>query len=405
MKIALLSEKYTPDIGGLAISTGRLGESLASAGHDVRLFAPTLSLPPTMRQTQRLSGVRVTRFGAHKRVDDTLVDWFELLVEEHKREPFDVIHAYFLPMAGFAGAYAGKYLGVPSVVSIRGNDIERAAFDPSKFSHVMYALQYASAVTTNASVLAKKAKAFVDREIKVVPNGVDTERFKPMERNEALAQSVLESDGLLSPSREQAPRVQSLLLPSREQPPGVQMPVIGFVGELREKKGLSSLLSGYAQFTKKMPASLLIVGEVRDGEDKKFFDEFRAANLRLPITVTGHVPHNDLPAYYSLMDVFIHPSLRDGMPNAILEAMACGKPVIAAPVGGALDVIQDGVNGFFVNANDAEGLAEKMLEVLSQPAKREAVGRSAREAVLSQYTPEKELLANLEIYQSLGVIT
>ncbi|HNN13466.1 MAG TPA: glycosyltransferase, partial [Anaerolineales bacterium] len=163
MKIALLSEKYTPDLGGLAISTGRLGDSLSAAGNDVRLFAPTSNLPPTIKQTQRSSGVHVKRFGAHKRVDDTLVDWFELIMEEHKHEPFDLIHAYFLPMAGFVGTYAGKYLGIPSVVSIRGNDIERAAFDTGKFSHVMYALQNADAVTTNASILAKKAKAFIDR--------------------------------------------------------------------------------------------------------------------------------------------------------------------------------------------------------------------------------------------------
>ncbi|HRK88579.1 MAG TPA: glycosyltransferase, partial [Anaerolineales bacterium] len=110
MKIALLSEKYTPDLGGLAISTGRLGDLLSSAGHDVRLFAPTVNLPPTIKQTLHSSGVHVTRFGAHKRVDDTLVDWFELIVEEHHREPFDLIHAYFLPMAGFVGTYAGKYL-------------------------------------------------------------------------------------------------------------------------------------------------------------------------------------------------------------------------------------------------------------------------------------------------------
>ena len=225
MKIALLSEKYTPDIGGLAISTGRLGEMLASAGHDIRLFAPTSSLPPTIKQTQPSSGVRVTRFGAHKRVDDTLVDWFELVVDEHKREPFDLIQAYFLPMAGFVGVYAGKYLGVPSIVSIRGNDIERAAFDPGKFSHVMYALQNASAVTTNASILAQKAKAFVDREIHIISNGIDTNRFKPKEKNEVLAEML---------------KVESQ-----------RSKVIGFVGELREKKGLSTLLSGYAQIRKK----------------------------------------------------------------------------------------------------------------------------------------------------------
>ncbi|MBN8657671.1 MAG: glycosyltransferase family 4 protein [Anaerolineae bacterium] len=379
MKIALLSEKYTPDLGGLAISTGRLGDSLSAAGYNVRLFAPTWNLPPTIKQTQRSNGVHVTRFGAHKRVDDTLVDWFELIVEEHTRAPFDLIHAYFLPMAGFVGTYAGKYLGIPSVVSIRGNDIERATFDPSKFSHVIYALQNANAVTTNASILAKKAKAFVDRDIHVIPNGIDTNKFKPMEKNEILAEML---------------KVE-----------GQKSKVVGFVGELREKKGMATLLSGYAQLIKTVPTSLLIVGEVREGEDKKVFEEFQIANPHLPVTVTGHVAHKDLPAYYSLMDVFVHPSLRDGMPNAVLEAMACGVPVIATPVGGVLDVIEDEVNGLFVNVNDVQGLTEKMAEVLNQPDKRESIGRSARETVLGQYTLEKELQANLQIYASLGVIT
>lgn len=390
MKIALLSEKYTPDIGGLAISAGRLGDLLSAAGHDVRLISPTSSLPPSIKQTQRSNGVNVTRFGAHKRVDDTLVDWFELILEEHKRGPFDAIHAYFLPMAGFIGAYAGKYLDVPSVVSIRGNDIERAAFDPSKFSHVMYALQHASAVTTNASVLAKKAKAFIDREIHVIPNGIDTERFKPMERNDALAEAI----GL----NERKPKEERNLESGKRN-------VVGFVGELREKKGMTALLNGFAHAAKKQPVSLLIVGEVREGEDKKTFDEFQASNPRLSITVTGQVSHKDLPAYYSLLDVFVHPSLRDGMPNALLEAMACEIPVITTPVGGALDVIQDGKNGIFVNLNDPEMLAGKILELQQDPDHRAGLGRRARESILERFTPEKELEANLSVYRNLGLKT
>jgi len=383
MKIALLSEKYTPDIGGLAISTGRMGHLLASAGCEVRVSAPSSNLPATKKQTLPHSGVSVTRFGTHKRVDDTLVDWFELIVEEHKREQFDMLHAYFLPMAGFVAAYAGKYLNIPSVVSIRGNDIERAAFDPSKFSHVMYALQNASAVTTNASELAKKAKAFVDREVFLIPNGIDVECFKPVEKNLALAESLGLEGGKW--------KVES----------GV--PVVGFVGELREKKGLATFLSAYAQINKRQPASLLIVGEVRESEDKKWFDEFLQSNPNLKIIVTGYISHNDLPAYYSLMDVFVHPSLRDGMPNAVLEAMACGKTVIATPVGGVKDVLVDEVNGLLVNVNDAEGLAEKVAEALIMPEKRESIGRAARDAVLGQFTLEKELQANLKIYESLGV--
>ena len=391
MKIALLSEKYTPDLGGLAISVGRLGHLLATVGHDVRVFAPTpstalragLSLLPSERRTLTHGGVRVTRFGAHKRVDDTLVDWFELIVEEHRREPFDLLQGYFLPQAGFVTVYAGKYLNLPSVVSIRGNDIERAAFDPSRFSHVMYALQNADMVTTNATELARKAKAFVDREIVLIPNGVDTERFKPLPRNEALAEAL----GVESGKR----KVDGSA-------------VLGFVGELREKKGLRALLDAYAQINKTRPTTLLIVGEVRAGEDRQIFDEFRSMHPDSRIIVTGHVAHEDLPVYYALMGVFIHPSLRDGMPNAVLEAMACGKTVIATAVGGVMDVIKDGVNGMLVPAHEAGCLEAVIAEVLDRPEKRDQLGRAARETVLHQFTLEKELQANLAIYQRLGVL-
>src|SRR5262245_3024866 len=248
MNIALLSEKYTPDIGGLAISTERIAHLLACTGHNVRVFCPSPNLSPSERWTHAQRGVCITRFGTHKRADDTLVDWFELLVEEHKHLPFDVLHAYFLTQAGFVATYAGKYLNLPSVVSIRGNDIERSAFDPAKFSHVMYALQNADAVTTNASELVKKARAFVDREIYLIPNGIDTDRFKPAENIQRLMQTLR-----IMPV--EATRLPSYL--GHMQPVPFQSRVIGFVGELREKKGLKTLLSAYAKINKKRSITLL----------------------------------------------------------------------------------------------------------------------------------------------------
>ena len=213
-----------------------------------------------------------------------------------------------------------------------------------------------------------------------------------MGRNEVLAEML----GLGGKTKEK--RIES-----REWKVGGDVAVIGFVGEMREKKGLKTLLHAYALVNKQCPATLLIVGAVRQGEDQKTLDEFRLSHPDSRIIVTGYVAHHELPAYYSLIDVFVHPSLRDGMPNAILEAMACGKTVIATPVGGVKDIIQDGVNGLLVTVNDADGLAEKIAEALSQPEKREQLGRSAREAVLHQYTLENELQANLKVYQSLGV--
>jgi glycosyltransferase involved in cell wall biosynthesis len=305
-------------------------------------------------------------------------------------------------------------LNVPSVVSIRGNDIERAAFDPGKFSHVMYALQNASAVTTNANVLVNKAKAFFDREIFLIPNGVDTEHFKPMEKNRALTEALYsgsrvtlsEAKGLVTGKGDSSVAdASSAATPplSARLPQSDTVPVIGFVGELREKKGLKTLLSAYAQIYKKLHASLLIVGEIRQGEDKQLFDEFRISNPELRIIVTGYIPPADLPANYSLMDVFVHSSLRDGMPNAVLEAMACERAVIATPVGGVPDILEDGKNGILVPVNDPERLAEKILGLLADPSLRSRLGKNARETITEGFTPEMELAANLDVYRKIGL--
>jgi glycosyltransferase involved in cell wall biosynthesis len=383
MKIALLSEKYTPDIGGLAISAERLARLLSSSGHYIHVFAPTLNLPLAERRTLSSNGISVTRFGVHKRTDDTLVDWFEILVEEHKQEPFDVLHAYFLTQAGFVAAFAGKYLGMPSVVSARGNDLERAIFDPSRATHILYALQHANAVTTNANELAKKAKAFMpDLQVTVIPNGIDTEHFKPLPRNNALAQSL------------------NLIKEGKVDEPAR---VIGFAGELREKKGLRSLLSAYAQINKKNPATLLIVGDIRARADKQSFEELKLSDPKARIVVTGFVSPKDLPAYYSLMDIFVQPSLRDGLPNALLEAMACEKAVIGTPVGGILDAVTDCENGRLVSTSDANELANAINELLSDETLRMKLGKAARQAIMNKFTLQAELNGNLALYRQLGL--
>jgi len=398
MKIALLTEKYTPDIGGLAISSERLARLLTSAEHNVRVFAPTLNLPPSEKRIINSNGISLLRFGAHKRVDDTLVDWFELIKKEHKRESFDVLHGYFLTQAGFVTTYAGKYLSIPSIVSIRGNDIERAAFDPSKFSHTMYALQNADAVTTNATELVRKAKAFVDREIVLIPNGIDSENFKPLANLEKFRDTLKYLPPLTTDEKSWTQSKSTSPFQSR-----IQNPIIGFVGELREKKGLKTLLTAYSEVNKQKPTSLMIVGVVRDGEDRKYFKDHFEAHPNDRIFVTGMISHNGLPAYYSTIDVFVHPSLRDGMPNAVMEAMACERAIIATGVGGVADVIKDRENGIIVPVNDAESLSKSILELLNDASLRKQLGQSARETILNNFTPEKELLANLAVYKNLGV--
>jgi len=110
-------------------------------------------------------------------------------------------------------------------------------------------------------------------EVTVIPNGIDTGHFKPIPRNNALAESL---ESINEGNRKEASRG------------------IGFAGELREKKGLRLLLSAYAPVNKKKPATLLIVGDIRAGEDKQKFEEFKHSNTEARIIVTGFCENGKL---------------------------------------------------------------------------------------------------------------
>jgi glycosyltransferase involved in cell wall biosynthesis len=185
--------------------------------------------------------------------------------------------------------------------------------------------------------------------------------------------------------------------------PGTTARVIGFVGELREKKGLRPLLSAYAQVNKVNAATLLIVGDVRAGEDRQLFEEFKRSHPNAQILVKGFLPHHDLPAYYSLMDIFVQPSLRDGLPNALLEAMACERAVIGTPVGGIPDAIVDCENGRLVSTNNATELADAIEELLTNETLREDLGRASRQTILEKFTLQSEVAGNFAVYQGLGL--
>jgi glycosyltransferase involved in cell wall biosynthesis len=103
------------------------------------------------------------------------------------------------------------------------------------------------------------------------------------------------------------------------------------------------------------------------------------------------------------MDVFIHPSLRDGLPNALLEAMACEKAVIATPVGGIPDAMIDCENGRFVRTNDATELANIINELLADENLRKKLGSAACQTITNKFTPQAELGTNLALYRRLGI--
>lgn len=362
MRLALLSDRYPPDPGGLAQAAERIATGLAATGIDVHVYAVAGGAVPGSCHESHAPGLTVIRSGEHRRDEDTSADLLDRLVARHAQEPYDIVHGLYLVRSGFLAAYAGGLLGIPSVVSARGNDLDRSVLDPVRSAPILFALQNATVVTGVSAELARKALALAPAaQVEIVPNGVDAVRFAPEPRDPAL--------------------VRSLALEGRE--------VVGFTGELRHKKGMMPLLDALARLAASRPVTLLAVGGVR-ADSEGALGVFRRLHPEVAIAVLPYRAASELPALYALMDVFVHPSLHDGMPNAVLEAMSCARAVVGTTAGGIPDLVRDGVEGFLVPPGDAPALATALVRLLDDRPLAVCLGEAGRQRVLRDLTPEAE---------------
>lgn len=175
--------------------------------------------------------------------------------------------------------------------------------------------------------------------------------------------------------------------------------LVGFVGRLSADKGISHLLQALAA----MPASLaesihaVIVG---DGEYRGALEsEARALGLSERVHFLGN--RRDTPLLYTAFDVFVLPSRREGFPMVLLEAMACGLPVIATRVGDVDHIIEQGVSGLVVEPTDTAALQQALQALLAEPDRAQRMGTAARERVERRFSSARMAREYLAIYQSV----
>lgn len=172
-------------------------------------------------------------------------------------------------------------------------------------------------------------------------------------------------------------------------------PVLGFVGRVVRDKGIVELASAWEQLAREFPAlQLVLVGpqEREDAVPRTVIDALRDhPRVRFVPQVADPAP------YYSIMDLVILPTYREGLPNVPLEAAAMGLPVVATRVAGCVDAVVDGVTGTLVPARDAAALVVAAGRYLRDPALGRQHGTAARARVLRDYVPE-ELWARLLAY-------
>ncbi|MCX5710353.1 MAG: glycosyltransferase family 4 protein [Candidatus Omnitrophica bacterium] len=206
-------------------------------------------------------------------------------------------------------------------------------------------------------------------DIEVVHNGVDIKRF-----------------GNIEPEFRDQERQKLRLRNS---------PVVGIVARLSDVKGHVYLLGAMKSVLDKIPAAqLLIVGEGR------MKDELvkRASELGIDKSVYFVAHSEDTRKILAAMDVFVMPSLQEGLGLALMEAMAAGLAVVGSDIGGIKALIKDGENGLLVSPADTEGLSKAILELLQDEEKRKRFGREAAKFIAANFSQEKMVNGTERIY-------
>ncbi len=289
---------------------------------------------------------------------------------------FDLIHAHCTTPDGLAAGILGRCFRVPSVCSMRGSDIHDYPFRSSAMMlATKLALRANTATVAVSHELADQATkiAKLSPPPKVIYNGVDTALFKPVLDKRSLRRTL------------DLPLDDLLLL---------------YVGRLESDKGMQEMLLAFDAFLRIQPkAWLILVGE---GSWSPLL-KVKGPQVPIPqrLRVLGSQSPDAVAAVMSACDLFVYPSWREGMPNAVLEAMASGLAVVVTSVGGTPEVVRHGKNGLFVPLRDPKALVNALVELTQSEQLRSTLGEAARRTIVSRFSWTENAHAHASLYGEL----
>ena len=343
--------KFLPVVFCLT-ATGPLLDELTGAGVRVRCFG-------LRGLTVRRNPIRVARRLAE-------------FVLSLKRERPDIVHG-LLFHAYILGAFAAWMARVPVVLSSRRSLGHFKANKPHYLALERLANRMTDLVIANSEAVRQDAireERLPAEKVKVIHNGLDLDRHGAPP-DEGLRRSLgLERRG----------------------------PVVGVVANFIHYKGHQFFLDAWAAAAKKFPESVALL--VGDGPLRQEF-EARVHAMGLGPSVRFLGTHQDVPALVTLMDLVVHPSLEEGFSNAILEAMAAGKPVVATAVGGNPEAVIPGKTGLLVPPGDSQALADAMLWLLAHPGEAVRFGEAGRLRVAERFEVSAMVRQYEAVYERL----
>jgi len=277
-----------------------------------------------------------------------------------EKESFDLIHANSHFVTPYAVSTGGRK-GIPVITHIR------EIFSPDKISK--YLLHKSNLIICNSLATKEPFQPLPPDKLRVIYNGIDAEYFSPQPQEEVKAW--------------------------REKWGIGDVPVVGYIGKISYEKGVDLLLKVIPAVLKEVPeAKFLLAGEARRERDMDILTGLKNYGER--VVLTGWV--DELPLFYSSIDVLFFPTRKESFGRVAVEALSCETPVVASKVGGVQEIIDSGVNGFLFPLDDLVEGKDKLVYILKHREASLQVGRKGREKVKEKFELFKMVREIEQIY-------
>jgi teichuronic acid biosynthesis glycosyltransferase TuaC len=253
----------------------------------------------------------------------------------------DVVNAHWLYPDGVAAASVCKTLNIPLVLTALGSDVNVHAQRPIIGKQIRWAVKNSAAVTAVSRDLANKIDSWgaSDNCSFSIPNGVDLSRFRVFDKKECR---------------------KELSLPE-------ELKLILYVGRLSEEKGFNHLIDAVEIMFKERNAEKICVVAVGDGPLRTLYEKrVNSKGMTESFIFKGNQEHGLIPQWIGASDLLCLPSLTEGCPNVVMEALSAGRPVVASKVGGVPEMVRDGQQGFLSEAGDPADLLSCIEKALSR---------------------------------------
>jgi glycosyltransferase involved in cell wall biosynthesis len=359
MRLLIINSEYPPVGAGAGNASANIARLLAQAGHEVVVVTTgyrDLAREEIVHGIRVLRGPtrrnRLDRSTALEQVAFMLGATIRCLGLARQARPQAILAFFGLP-SGAVAWFLKMALGIPYVVSLRGGDVP--GFRPYDFwlyHRVAVPLlrlvwNGAAALVANSEGLRTLANEFDERaRIQIIPNGVDTTRFTPGDRS-------------------------------------WNSPTVLSVGRVVHQKGLDLGLAALAGL-KELAWEWRIAG---DGPQADYLKRsVSRESMESRVRFLGWIDADQLVKQYQEASIFMFPSRHEGMPNALLEAMASGLPVVASEVAGNEELVIGGHTGLLVPTDDSDALREALRALLTDADLRARMGRAGRARAAREYT-------------------